>query len=186
MNKFLLLIALFLFSIQNSSATLLQDEFVEQLTCDKEIETYSNYNFESTTRIPIKIKILEPIKSEKNYYEGETIEFKIARESYQEKKLILERGKIIKAKASTIISPGMNGIPASIIFTDFEIDGIKKSQLTPSLEISGRDRSLMVFPLKWALTILPPLGSFTNLIKGGHAKLNDEKIITIYYYPNWE
>ena len=51
MNKFLLLIALFLFSIQNSSATLLQDEFVEQLTCDKEIETYSNYNFESTTRI---------------------------------------------------------------------------------------------------------------------------------------
>ena len=52
-------------------------------------------------------------------------------------------------------------------------------------EVFGQDRSLIVFPLKWALTILPPTGSLTNFIKGGHAKVKTNKTITLYYHPNW-
>ena len=91
----------------------------------------------------------------------------------------------MKSKVSIIITPGMNGIPASIILKDFEIDGVKSSRLTNEYEIFGQDRSLLVFPLKWALTILPPTGSLTNFIMGGHAKIKVKKPITIYYYPEW-
>ena len=66
------------------------------------------------------------------------------------------------------------------------INNIKKGQLSQSFEIFGQDRSLFVFPLKWALTPLPPTGSLTNFIKGGHAKLSENKTITIYFYPEWK
>ena len=39
--------------------------------------------------------------------------------------------------------------------------------------------------MKWALTILPPSGSLTNFIKGGHAKLKTNEVIELYYYPDW-
>ena len=79
----------------------------------------------------------------------------------------------------------MNGIPASIIVGNFEVENIPKGQISDSFEIRGQDRSLWVYPLKWALTILPPTGSLTNFIKGGHAKLKENKTIQIYYYPEW-
>ena len=49
----------------------------------------------------------------------------------------------------------------------------------------GLDLSLLVFPIKWALTFLPPTGSLTNFILGGHASIKENKIIELYYYPNW-
>ena len=72
-----------------------------------------------------------------------------------------------------------------IVFDDFEIEGVPKSKITQTYEVFGQDRSLLVFPLKWALTILPPTGSLTNFIKGGHAKVKLDDDITIFYYPNW-
>ena len=80
----------------------------------------------------------------------------------------------------------MNGIPASIIFNIFDIEGINKNSLSDSYEASGQKRSLLVFPLKWALTPIPPTGSLTNFIKGGHARLKIKKPIVIYYYPEWQ
>ena len=71
------------------------------------------------------------------------------------------------------------------ILKDFEIEGLKKEQLTPYYEIFGKDRTLMILPLKWILTALPPSGSLTNLIMGGHVKLKPKKHITIFYYPEW-
>lgn len=79
----------------------------------------------------------------------------------------------------------MNGIPASIIFGDFKFENIDKNKIDYTYERFGQDRSLWVFPLKWALTILPPTGSLTNFIKGGHARLKTNKVIQLNYYPEW-
>ena len=79
----------------------------------------------------------------------------------------------------------MNGIPASIIIGSFDIPNINPDKVTYYYEIIGQDRSLWVYPLKWALTILPPTGSLTNFIFGGHAKLSTKKKIKLYYYPEW-
>ena len=88
-------------------------------------------------------------------------------------------------KVETIINSGMNGIPASIIFGDFKFENIDSAKVTDTYEVYGQDRSLWVFPLKWALTFLPPTGTLTNFIKGGHAKLKDNETIEVYYHPNW-
>ena len=146
---------------------------------------YKDYNFESTARIPIKLKSMYNIKSETDVYEGQFIDFKVAKDVLYNGKLIVRRGEIIPARISVIIPPGMNGIPASIIFRDFDIRDYAKGQISDSYEVFGQDRSLLVFPLKWALTIFPPTGSLTNFIMGGHAKLKTKKPITVYYYPEW-
>ena len=49
----------------------------------------------------------------------------------------------------------------------------------------GFNRCYMVYPLKWALTLIPFAGSLTNFIKGGHAKIKTTEIVTLYYFPNW-
>ena len=98
---------------------------------------------------------------------------------------ILKKGDPVYAKVSTILKSGMNGIPASIIFSDFKFENLQSAKFTDTYEKFGMDRSLWVFPLKWALTPLPPTGSLTNFIKGGHAKLRTNEIFEIYYHPEW-
>lgn len=146
---------------------------------------YRDYNFENTTKIPIKLKVLENIKSESDVYEGQFVEFKVARDVIYKDKIIIKRGTPVLAQVSVVVTSGMNGIPASIIFNNFDIEGVNKNKLSDNYEVSGQNRSLLVFPLKWALTPIPPTGSLTNFIKGGHAKLKTKKLITIYYYPEW-
>lgn len=79
----------------------------------------------------------------------------------------------------------MNGFPAEIMIDDFELPGIKQSQLMGGYVKKGQNRCFWVYPLKWSLTLIPFVGSLTNFIKGGHVKLRPTDIITIYYYPNW-
>lgn len=186
MNRFLYLV-LFIFLSSFCVALSVEDDFALEL--DKNIspaETYLNYNYESTTKIPLLLKVTEPIKSEKEVYEGQKVYFRVVKDVLYNNKLIFKRGEKIESKITAIITPGMNGIPASIIFTNFKlVEQSIKGQLSAEYEIQGQDRSLIVFPLKWALTILPPSGSLTNLIMGGHAKLKTKERITIYYYPEW-
>lgn len=185
MNKLVCLI-LVLFCCLTCQAQSVQDETANLLPkIIPIIKTNTNYNYESTIKIPIVIKPIENIKSELEINEGQSIQFKVVRDVFYNDKLIIKRGAPIFAKVSVIITPGMNGIPASIILKDFETKALNTGKLTPEYEIFGQDRSLFVFPLKWALTPLPPTGSLTNFIMGGHAKLKMKKHLTIYYYPEW-
>lgn len=186
MNRFLLLF-ISIFLCLPVSAEVLKDEVADTLSrTQPKVEVYKKYNFESTEKVPINLKIIEPIKKETEVYEGQQVKFKVAKDVLYNGKVLLKRGTAVEAKISIIITPGMNGIPASIIFKNFKIDGLNKGRLSQDYEISGQDRSWLVFPLKWALTFLPPTGSLTNFIMGGHAKINYKKQITIYYYPEWK
>ena len=185
MNKIFLLLLSFLIC-PICFAENLQDEFAsEYLKNSEPAYTHTKYDYTNTDVIPIKLCITKNIKSEADLYEGQIVEFRLLKHVIYKNKIIAKRGTIIPARVKLIISSGMNGIPASIIFDDFKINGIKPSQLPGMYEAFGQDRSLIVFPLKWALTILPPTGSLTNFIKGGHAKLKTNKTITIFYHPNW-
>lgn len=165
-----------------------KDEIVENILKERNVKkpcAHTNYNYKSTVKIPVKISIKEKIKSENDVYEGQTIEFEVKNDVYYKKQLKVKKGDTIKARVGTIITNGMNGIPASIIFEAFQIQNIKSGQITDTLEVFGQDRSLFVFPLKLALTILPPTGSLTNFISGGHVKIRRGKTFTIYYHPEW-
>lgn len=186
MNKILCFILIF-FACSFCNAEIVQDDIAAKLPKDSaRPQVYKNYNFEPTEKIPIEIKVINPIKTEAELYEGQIIDFKVAKDVLYNDKLFLKRGTPVTAKISVVIEPGMNGIPASVILKDFKIENLAKSKLSDSYEIFGQDRSLLVFPLKWMLTVVPPTGSLTNFIRGGHVKLKPKELVTVYYYPNWK
>ncbi len=190
MNRIFILAAIILvgaispaFSIQ-----VPYDELVETTLSNKVIEKpyeHINYNYKSIVKIPVKISITEKIKSEADIYEGQPVSFMVQERVSYKGRTKFKKGDIINARIGTIITSGMNGIPASIIFENFEKAGVEPGQISNNVEVFGQDRSYFVFPLKWSLTFLPPTGSLTNFIKGGHAKLSPNKVLTIYYYPEW-
>lgn len=185
----IILAALMLFSTSICSAQeVIRDELVDTTLKDKNLKNPYNaykYNYEDLKRIPIELRVMVSIKSERDLKEGEKIVFLACHDVYEHGHKILKKNDTVYATVETIIMSGMNGIPASIIFGDFQFDNIDSSKVTDTFEVYGQDRSLWVFPLKWALTFLPPTGSLTNFIKGGHAKLKDNETIELYYHPNW-
>lgn len=143
------------------------------------------YNYYDTYSIPINLAITKGISTEYPLKEGTEVEFRIIRDVKYDNEIILKEGDIIKGRVETIITSGMNGFPAEIIIDDFQIPNVKKSQLISVYTKKGQNRCFWVYPLKWSLTLIPFVGSLTNLIMGGHARLTPNDIITIYYYPNW-
>ena len=186
MNKFLLTIFSIILLTPFCRAELLRDEIPDEvLSKVAEPKVHTNYNYDNLIKIPLKLKVINEILSENEVYEGQEISFRVTKDVFHKRDLYLRKGGLAKAKVKVVITSGMNGIPASIILGDFTVEGLNNGQLSEDYEIVGQDRSLLVFPLKWALTLLPPTGSLTNFIKGGHAKLKHRDIVTIYYYPEW-
>lgn len=145
------------------------------------------YNYADTYSIPIYLKIVEPITTKhEQIIEGQVIKFALQKDVYHNDELILKRGDIVDARVETIITSGMNGFPAEIVVNGFDIPGIKSSQLISEYIKKGQNRCFWVYPLKWSLTLIPFVGSLTNLIKGGHAKITPKDDIILYYYPNWK
>ena len=186
MNK--LLYVLLFFLISGGSVFAIQDSFVTSSLADKNLERpyyQEKYNYEDTTSIPVKLVVTNRIKSEKDLYEGQELEFRVTENVVYNHKILVRSGTPATARVETIIANGMNGIPASVILGDFIVGDLKNSRLTMEYEKYGMDLSLFVFPIKWLLTPLPPTGSLTNFIKGGHVKFKENKEITIFYHPNW-
>ena len=146
-----------------------------------------NYNYSSVKRVPIRLSIQETIKTkEKNIYEGQELKFVVKNNVYSNRSLILKKGDVVNARIETIVSSGMNGIPYYIYLGNFQFPNIENSKIMIDYYKSGQNRTYFVLPLKWALTFLPPTGSLTNFIMGGHAKITPKDVITAYYYPEWK
>lgn len=144
-----------------------------------------SYDFSSTKCIPIKMTIRNELSTKNPIPEGSEIKFRIIEDVKYNGKFIVKRGEIVQARVGTIITSGMNGFPAEIIIDDFRISNIDESKLISEFTKKGQNRCLWVYPLKWALTPIPFVGSLTNLIKGGNAYLKPSDIVTVYYYPEW-
>lgn len=143
------------------------------------------YDYQSTVSVPIKLSVLNKIKSDKDLYEGQIVKFVVAENVTYKGQKLANKGDIATARVETIISNGMNGIPASVIFGNFKLNDIPQNKISKKYVHYGADLSLLVFPIKWALTPLPPTGSLTNFIKGGRVRISPKKVLTIYYYPEW-
>lgn len=145
-----------------------------------------SYDYSSTEAIPIKLSIINEVSTKDGLIEGQKLKFKVLEDVYYENMPVVKKDDIITGTVETIITSGMNGFPAEIIVDDFEIAGINSSQLISTYIKKGQNRCFWVYPLKWALTIIPFVGSLTNFIMGGHARLKTKDVITIYYFPKWK
>jgi len=144
------------------------------------------YDYSSVTSVPIHLSIIKKVSTKEGVLEGQDIQFKVRKDSVYNGKTIVKAGDIINAKVETVITSGMNGFPAEIIVDSFKIPGVKDSQILGNYVEVGQNRCLIVYPLKWALTIIPFVGSLTNFIYGGHASIRPKDKVIIYYYPEWK
>ena len=148
MNKFFILLFFILITFLPVKALEI-DEIADRLDINvSKPEVYTKYNYESTIKIPVKLRVLKAIYSENDVYENQIIMFRTTKNVIHNGELLIPRSTIITAKINTIITSGMNGIPASIILSDFSSRNIESGKFSNSYEIFGQDRSLFVFPLK--------------------------------------
>lgn len=197
MNKFLLISILFVFAqiavfAQNYDAKPISNaqaaDFLADDIKDAPIPyTNLNYNYESTFCIPIVLQISNAISTkDKNLYEGMPLKFTVAKTVFCRHKVILRQGDVVFGKVKYIISSGLNGIPYSIVVDDFAFKNLDPNKIKSEYQKDGFNRTYLVLPLKWSLTFLPPTGSLTNFIKGGHSKITPKDKITLYYFPDWK
>ena len=189
MNKvFSLLFSMFLFSSLSTFA-FERDTFIEEILSSKQIEKpvqNLKYDYTDVDKIPIKLQIQTPITTKNDsIVEGQVIDFLVREDVKYNYKVVVPKGTKVTAVVQTYQSRGMNGIPAIIVLDDFEIPNLDKSKLKDDYIKRGQDRSYIVFPIKWALTLIPFAGYSTNLILGGHAQIKKKHNVVIYYYPKW-
>ena len=148
--------------------------------------TNLNYNYESFERIPIKLQIINPISTKAgSIVEGQVIDFIVKEDVRYKSQIIIKKGTLVSAIVQTYMDRGMNGVPATLIIDDFNIEGIDKNKLKATYIKRGQNRTLIVLPIKWALTFIPFAGYVSNLIIGGHANIKKKNTIILFYYPNW-
>ena len=189
MNRILLFLFLFVFSFVSVNAETINDEFMEKhlKTVDiKKPTLNTKYNYESVERIPIKLKISEKITTKKGQiYDEKPLVFFVKEDVKYKGKVILKKDDVVNANVETFMTRGMNGNPGTIIVDDFVIKGISPRKIKGTYIKRGLNLSLLVFPIKWALTPIPGVGSLTNFIVGGNAVISKRHTVTIYYYPEW-
>jgi len=144
------------------------------------------YNYLSTSSIPIQVSITEEISANMPIYEGQKVYFKVLQTVYDGNKPILIRGEIISGRIDTIVTSGNNGYPTEIYIDNFEIPGISQSQIIGTYKKRSLNKRLWIYPIERALTLLRPSGSLINFIRDAQAKIKTSDIITIQYYPDWE
>lgn len=189
MNKvFSLLFSMFLFSSLSTFA-FERDTFIEESLENQNIEKpiqNLKYDYTAVDKIPIKLQIQTPITTKNDsIVEGQLIDFVVREDVKYNHRVVIPKGTKATAVIQTYQSRGMNGIPAIIVLDDFEIPNLDKSKLKDDYIKRGQDRSYIVFPIKWALTLIPFAGYSTNLILGGHAHIKKKHNVIIYYYPKW-
>lgn len=189
MNRLIFAI-FFMFVFQYSvSAEIYNDVYMDELLKNTKAEkpvSNTNYNYESTERIPIKLKINEKISTKKpGVYDNQPIELTVRNPVKYKNKMLFEKGAKFTANVAIYMDRGMNGVPAAIIVDNFKTNKIDSKKLSGVYVKRGLNLTPIVLPLKWALTPFPGVGSLTNFIVGGPASITPNDTITVYYYPEW-
>ena len=168
--KILVAFILFVFTASCAHAKVVINDFLVDLIDKNNVEQpyiHTKYDYTGTKKIPIELQITKQISTkDKNLYENEKLAFLVKYDVVSNGKIILNRNDTVEAEITNIIKSGINGTPYTIVIDNFE---------NPNLDND-----------KMILTFLPPTGSLTNFIKGGHAKITPKDKITIYYYPDWK
>lgn len=189
MNKFVIILMSLLFISGTASAQtdFLVEKYLDGKNSPKP-EVVESYDYSSTVYVPIKLKVCNDITTRGNrkFLFGEDVKLQVKSNVFYKNKLLVKKGTPASAKIEQIVDSGMNGIPYYIYLNNFEIEGLKSSRILSDYHKEGLNLVYWIYPLKLALTFLPPTGTFTNLIRGGHAKISTYDVITVYYFPEWE
>lgn len=127
--------------------------------------------------IPIFIKIKNNLTTKQKPEEGEMIEFETVKE-FKIKNKTYPEGTVINARVENVSPNYTMGIPADIVIGNFNLEG---KLLRGEISKTGANRALWVKPVSFVGSILFGSGALLILIRGGHAKVNQNEIFTVYY-----
>ena len=127
--------------------------------------------------IPIFIKIKNNLTTKQKPEEGEMIEFETVKE-FKIKNKTYPEGTVINARVENVSPNYTMGIPADIVIGNFNLEG---KLLRGEISKTGANRALWVKPASFVGSILFGSGALLILIRGGHAKVNQNEIFTVYY-----
>ena len=170
-----------------AAAATVVDDFPAQWYKDKEIKYIRpniEYDYTSLKREKIWLNPVEKYSTPHRVYDGMPVKLVVKR-NVRIGRDLLKHGTPAKAIVELSTTNGMTGIPATITIGQVEIPGLESDKLHCYYLKEGQNRTVWIMPLKWALTWLPFVGSFTNLIKGGQAVLKPTDDIPVYYYYEW-
>ena len=99
MNKFVLIILFFIAFCPISFGQNIEDELVKETLSNSPIPfVNSSYNYENTDKLPIRLEIVKPIKSELDVYEGQEVEFRVHKRAFFNDNLVIARGTKVLEK----------------------------------------------------------------------------------------
>ena len=139
---------------------------------NQKLITYTPIDFSKLEKISVKLKPINYITTRnKTLKEGNNIEFVLVQDFFLNKKLY-KKGTKINARIENIILNQAYGLPARIEIGDFRIDNTK---LDGILTQQGANRALWVIPTGYIISAFFGVGFLIYPIRGGHAKLKQEK-----------
>ena len=192
MNKiklFLISLMLLLCGTQVYAENIVSDEIMDNLLKDSNPQkpiANTEYNYESTEVIPIKLKIANDISTKKgNIYENQEVILYTRNPVRYKNKIIMYNGEKFTANVAIFMKKGMNGIPAQIVLDNFKSNKLDNRKLSGIYIKRGLNLTPFVWPVKFLLTIIPGAGTGLNFIKGGNATITPNDTVTIYYHPEW-
>lgn len=166
----------------------LQDGIVK-LYLQKVSSTYPeanlNYDYTKIKYFPLRIKFLESISTKGvNNTEGQIVKFVVVHDIYDGKKKLVSHGTIGTARVETISPRGFMGVPADLIISHFEVEGLDKRKIEGDVVKSGYNLMGLAGALKYSIgTFIPGTGYLFMLIKGGQAKIDPSDIFEVKYVP---
>lgn len=141
-------------------------------------------NFDNINEKVIKIKSLEYLTTkDQSLKEGQPISFKMV-EPIKLNNTQLSKDTVIVGKIETISMNQAFGVPADIIIGNFYVKNNKNIQLVGEIHQTGANRSLWVYPIGYLGMVFFFAGLLVLPIRGGHAKINTDKIYQVYAQNN--
>lgn len=166
---------------------LIKDELVEttlQNTSGKYPEANLNYDYNDINYLPVRIRFKQKINSKKSR-EGTIVEFEVMEDVHDKSgKRIVDAGTIGKARLEMISAREGYGVPAEIIISGFDIEGLNRKRFDGDVSKHGKNLSAVALGLKYSVcAILPGSHFLLLLMKGGNANIKPKEIYTIKYLP---
>lgn len=148
-------------------------------------ESNLKYDYTKVKYFPLRIKFLQTITTKGNENsEGQIVKFVVVSDMYDGKKKILQHGTIGTARIETISPRGFMGVPADLIISHFEVEGLDKKKIEGDVVKSGYNLMGLAGALKYSIgTFIPGTGYLFMLIKGGQAKIETSDIFEVKYVP---
>lgn len=189
MTKFftalLLLIALPCYAVYTPE--LIKDELVEttlQNTSSTYPEANLDYDYNDINYLPVRIRFIQKINAKKSR-EGSIVEFEVMEDVHDKSgKRIIDAGTIGKARLEMISAREGYGVPAEILISGFDIEGLNKKRFDGEVSKHGKNLNALALGLKYSVcTILPGSHFLLLLMKGGNANIKPKDIFVIKYLP---